>query len=176
MKRSLIQIVSVVLIVALMATMVGCYGSFSLVNKVHKFNGTLGNKFVNELGFLVMMIVPVYSVAGFIDAVVLNTIEFWTGRNPMMTENGTQRVILPEGELVFRNSEGTYELKQVINGVESVVRIESRDGVVVAKDGNGTVLAKTVRNADGGVTILDASGIVLSTLSKAQVESMIATR
>ena len=57
----------------------GCYGSFSLVTKAYKWNGTLGDKWVNEAAFLALNIIPVYSVASFIDIIFLNSGEFWTG-------------------------------------------------------------------------------------------------
>ena len=61
-----------------------CFGSFNLTRKVWSFNKKVSDeKFVQELLFLGMNIVPVYSVAGFIDAVVANTVEFWTGKNPI---------------------------------------------------------------------------------------------
>ncbi|HEY2849436.1 MAG TPA: DUF3332 family protein [Gemmatimonadaceae bacterium] len=61
-----------------------CFGSFNLTRKVYGFNKTASNdKFVRELLFLGMNIVPVYGVASFIDAVFVNTIEFWSGTNPV---------------------------------------------------------------------------------------------
>ena len=61
-----------------------CIGSFRLTNKVKAWNEKVGDKWVNELLFLAMNIVPVYSCAMFVDAVVLNAIEFWTGKNPSL--------------------------------------------------------------------------------------------
>ena len=170
----MVQIVSSVLIVALLLTTAGCFGSFQLVNKVYKFNGTLGGKFVNELGFLVMVIVPVYGVATFIDAIVLNTIEFWTGKNPVTAVNGVQTIDLPEGKLVLNSGQKSYELKQIVNGVEQVVRVEYTGNGTIVKDADGIVLARSIRTQDGGVTVYDANGTIVSSLSKAQVESMVA--
>jgi hypothetical protein len=176
MKRSFVKFVSSLLIAVLLTTAVGCYGSFQLVNKVYKFNGGLGTKFVNELGFLVMVIVPVYGVATFIDVVVLNTIEFWTGKNPMTQNDGTRTIALPEGNLTMKTTNGTYEFSQMVNGKLECVRVETNNGVTIAKDQSGNVLAKSVRIADGGVMVYDASGAVVSSLSKTQVESMVAAK
>ncbi len=69
--------------VALLGTS-GCFGSFNLTRKLWGWNkGVSDEKFVRELVFLGLNIVPVYSVAGFIDAVITNSIEFWTGKNPI---------------------------------------------------------------------------------------------
>ena len=55
-----------------------CVGSFSLFNKVAAWNKTATkNKFLNEIIFLVIS--PVYGICSFADALVLNSIEFWTG-------------------------------------------------------------------------------------------------
>jgi hypothetical protein len=62
----------------------GCFGSFNLTRKVYGFNKTVSkDKFVQELVFLGLNVVPIYGIAGFIDVVVANTVEFWTGTNPI---------------------------------------------------------------------------------------------
>lgn len=66
----------------------GCYGPFRLTKNLHEWNGTVGDKFINALVFFAFIVIPVYQVSVFIDGVVLNTIEFWTGENPIaMGEN-----------------------------------------------------------------------------------------
>ncbi len=60
-----------------------CMGSFSLWNKLLAWNDTLGDKYVNELVFLALWIVPVYELAMLADVLVLNSIEFWSGENPV---------------------------------------------------------------------------------------------
>ena len=59
-----------------------CIGSFTLSNKLLAWNKEVGDKWVNELVFVALCIAPAYEIALFIDAVVLNSIEFWTGENP----------------------------------------------------------------------------------------------
>ncbi|WP_372754947.1 DUF3332 domain-containing protein [Labilibaculum sp.] len=61
----------------------GCYGPFRLTKNLHEWNSTVGDKFINALVFFAFIVIPVYQVAIFIDGVVLNTIEFWTGDNPV---------------------------------------------------------------------------------------------
>ena len=60
-----------------------CIGSFQLTNKLLSWNKTIGNKFVNELVFVAFWILPVYEVSGLADILVLNSIEFWSGNNPV---------------------------------------------------------------------------------------------
>ena len=75
--------VAVVLTLASSLTMTSCIGSFSLFNSVLKWNQHVDNKFVNELVFIAFWILPVYEVAALADLVVINSIEFWSGSNPV---------------------------------------------------------------------------------------------
>lgn len=60
-----------------------CIGSFRLTNSVLKWNNQVGSKFVNEIVFFAFWILPVYEVTSVADLLVLNSIEFWSGRNPL---------------------------------------------------------------------------------------------
>jgi hypothetical protein len=67
-----------------LATSSACFGSFNVTRKVWMFNRDLSkNKFVQEIAFIGMNIIPVYGVAGFIDVIGANLVEFWTGKNPV---------------------------------------------------------------------------------------------
>ncbi len=68
---------------ALAVSTSSCIGSFSLTNKILAWNNHIGNKFVNELVFITFCIVPVYEVTALADILVINSIEFWSGSNPM---------------------------------------------------------------------------------------------
>ena len=81
-----------IIVIALIGT--GCLGRFATFNKLSDWNQTVtDNKFVNEIVFLAMNIIPVYGVALFADAVIFNSIEFWTGENPMMTEGEYKKTV-----------------------------------------------------------------------------------
>lgn len=60
-----------------------CIGSFALTNKVLSWNQQVGNKFVNELVFFAFWILPVYEVTSLADLLIINSIEFWSGNNPV---------------------------------------------------------------------------------------------
>lgn len=60
-----------------------CIGSFSLTKSVMDWNSNVGKKFVNELVFVAFWILPVYEVTALADLLVLNSIEFWSGNNPV---------------------------------------------------------------------------------------------
>lgn len=75
-----------------------CYGKFALTRKIYTWNGSVSeNKFVQTIVMWGLMIIPVYSIGGLVDVVLLNTIEFWTGNNPMAMKEGvkdTKRVTI----------------------------------------------------------------------------------
>lgn len=60
-----------------------CIGSFRLTNSVLKWNKQVGSKFLNEVVFFAFWVLPVYEVTSLADILVLNSIEFWSGRNPL---------------------------------------------------------------------------------------------
>lgn len=76
---------SVALVMALAGSMLctSCIGSFALTNKLLGWNKQIGNKFVNELVFFAFWIIPVYEVSALADILVINSIEFWSGNNPV---------------------------------------------------------------------------------------------
>ena len=75
-------------VVALSASMMmqSCIGSFALYNKVKDWNEHVGTKFVNEIVFVAMWILPVYELSFAADLFILNSIEFWSGENPALAQ------------------------------------------------------------------------------------------
>jgi hypothetical protein len=116
--------------VLLSATLVfsSCIGSFRLTNNIKDWNESIGNKWVNELVFIAMHIVPVYEIAMMVDGVVLNSIEFWTGNNVVMEEGDTKVVTNSEGEEIkvtalengYNLSDGETSMNLVFDQEEKV--------------------------------------------------------
>lgn len=75
--------VAALLIAGTSLVFTSCIGSFGLTNKVMSWNRNIGSKFVNELVFLCFWILPVYEITGLADILVINSIEFWSGNNPL---------------------------------------------------------------------------------------------
>jgi len=86
-----------------------CIGSFKLWNGLKEWNQGIGNKFVNELVFIALNIVPVYGVAYFADVVVLNTIEFWSGSGSYAS-NETKEVKGEHGDYLVASNENGYTI------------------------------------------------------------------
>lgn len=86
MKSTMIRAITVLLVVAATTS---CYGPFRLTNKLHSWNGQVSQKkFVNELVFLGMCIIPAYEICILGDGLIFNSIEFFGGRNPIAMKDG----------------------------------------------------------------------------------------
>lgn len=95
------KLLSITLAAAVMWTSTSCLGEFALTKGLLNFNRNItDSKFVNNLLFYGLALVQAYSVAVFIDVVILNLIEFWTGSNPAaMNEGEFERQVIPfQGE------------------------------------------------------------------------------
>ena len=76
--------VCIAVVVASTIAVSGCIGSFSLTQKVYSWNEkATDSKYVNSAILWVLGILPVYDVTLFVDFVVFNTIEFYSGKNPL---------------------------------------------------------------------------------------------
>ena len=70
-----------------------CFGKFSLTRKIYTWNGSVHeNKFVKTLVMWGLWLIPVYEVGGAVDILILNTIEFWSGNNPMAIKEGVKDI------------------------------------------------------------------------------------
>jgi Domain of unknown function (DUF3332) len=77
MKKSLIAAALV-----LSLTSSSCLGPDNLYRSVHNWNAGLSEQdWVNEVVFLGMIIIPVYQFAWLGDVLILNTIDYWTGKD-----------------------------------------------------------------------------------------------
>ena len=140
-----------------------CMGSFALTKMLYNFNNTItGNKIVNNLIFWVLIWVPVYGGAMFIDGAILNLIEFWTGDNPLavqLPESDTRLAAVEarqaaDGTVIVRRGDQTFTVEPLSG---NRLRIASPDGI----------LGYAELNADGSSTVYDAAGRPLRTISAA---------
>ena len=76
-------ILTAALAALLCSSLTSCMGKFALTRNLYAWNEQVSNKFVNEILFVAFWILPVYEVCGVADLLVLNSIEFWSGDNPL---------------------------------------------------------------------------------------------
>ncbi len=61
-----------------------CLGPNHAFNKLNNWNSTATNhEWMNEVIFLALNVVPVYSLAYIGDVLIFNTIDYWGGDNPV---------------------------------------------------------------------------------------------
>ena len=150
MKRRLSILVVSLLLVLSMGT--GCIGNFGLTGKVRAFNLDVSkDRWGREIVFVVLYVIPVYPFSGLLDILVFNSIEFWTGKNPIngsasvtpiamdewTTEDGTKVTMkgLPD------NSIDVNVVKP--DGEKSFFNLTRTDEGVIARDKEGNVIVSS---------------------------------
>ena len=90
MKKFKTTVLLLVLAAFLSVSLFSCYGNFTLTRKLYEWNGSLGDKYINNIVFWILFFIPAYEFTVIADFFVLNTIEFWTGTNPMSMNEGQE--------------------------------------------------------------------------------------
>lgn len=100
----------VILSIALASTLLlsSCLGSFRLTNKCYTWNKSIGDKWINELVFIGLNIIPVYDICVLADAIVFNSIEFWTGNNPIA--KNAEIIDTDNGQYLVETNENGYTI------------------------------------------------------------------
>ena len=147
MKKISLSAVVVLLAGSLVCS--SCIGSYRLFNKYEKWQCHMtSNKYVNGIvGLLIEWIVA--PVCLLVDTVVLNTIEFWSGNNPMQA--GTKTTVKGQdgryyAVTVLKNG---YEVKAPTGEVTLFIHNDSDDSWSMQQ--NGKVVDLFRFNADGTI-------------------------
>ena len=139
----------------------GCTGSFNLTRKVYNMHRSQSDKWADELTFLVVVLIPVYSFATFVDAIVFNSIEFWTGENPVVyAPTDKAKTVKRDGveATISKISENEIKIEsKVSDRMNEPIILERTDSGVIAKDMNGGVIFTSVKNDSGEVAVYDAN-------------------
>ncbi len=134
-RRPIIRWVAVAVLVALLPLATACYGRFQLVRNVYEANSSVKDKYIRSAVTWLFVIIPVYGLAGLVDFLVLNVIEFWQGKNPAMGE----------GDPVIKTAQvGADHFVQTLrhrDGATEVTVERFRDGALVDR--------LTLRQPDG---------------------------
>lgn len=114
-------------VVALSASMMmqSCIGSFALYNKVKDWNEQVGNKFVNEIVFVAMWILPVYELSFAADLLILNSIEFWSGTNPALAQ--TKVIDGKDAQYLVASNEAGYTITNLKTKKETRFNFNAQD-------------------------------------------------
>ncbi|MCI0370252.1 MAG: DUF3332 domain-containing protein [candidate division NC10 bacterium] len=113
-RRSMTRWLAVALLVAFLPLAASCYGRFQLVRTVYEANSRVEDKFIRSAVTWLLVILPVYGLAGLADFLILNVIEFWQGKNPMLAEDDpvirTARVGADRIVQTLRHRDGATEM------------------------------------------------------------------
>ena len=126
----------------------GCLGQNALFNRVQDWNATATEeKFVNQGISFVFWWLPVYSLTMLGDIVIFNSVEFWTGENPITgapakVTQGSR--VIEDGlgnraELAFQE-DGSVKVTEYRDGKVHQYRLV-RDQGVVTMEGESPSLA-----------------------------------
>ena len=166
MKSWRLRTLGGVLALALMSS--ACFGPFNATRQVYDWNKDVGGKWAQEGVFLVFAILPVYGLAMLGDAVIFNSIEFWTGDNPIDAPGMARADVKSfeqDGRTVTLERVASAEGKSMKVTVEQDGCIAQQLTLVAAEgeptrleDADGKLIALAQTLPDGRVRVLGAQG------------------
>ncbi|MBP2673274.1 MAG: hypothetical protein H6Q84_114 [Deltaproteobacteria bacterium] len=129
--------VAVLLAAILCAFSAGCFGKFQMTRTMYDVNRSVEQPYLRSAVTWVFLL-PVYGLTGLLDFLVFNTIEFWTGENPISQDNVTKVYERGDGKTVLALS------REGAATTATILRYEAGSLVStlrVRDDGKGTVTA-----------------------------------
>ncbi len=166
-SRIVQKAIAIAVMVSLMSVTSACFGPFNLTRNVYHWNsgikgsGEVNEKWMKEIVFFGMIIIPVYMFSALLDAFIFNSIQFWTGDNPVKAtdagSDGATRVVRLGGIIMMmaesdRGTRVTYERNGI---VERRAVIEASATGYRLIDETGALLAEAEKSQDRSVTFLD---------------------
>lgn len=153
MKKFTKSVALVVLTLFSLQFFAGCFGKFALINKVYDFNAGIGGKdlggrFVRTVIFWAMLIIPVYEIAGLVDSIILNLVEFWTGSNPIAMKAGeseTQYATIKGREFQMTATKGKLSIVELTGknkGKETVLNFNADNSIMTYNNGKMIKIAE----------------------------------
>ncbi len=140
-----------------------CIGSFGLHSRIRSWNEGIGTKYANELVFLAFNIIPVYMVCYLADILVINSIEFWSGSNPMASVGDVKKVKGENGNYLVETLENGYSITKEGEDVsmELIYNEELNTWNVVA-EGVSTELLQMNNDGTAKMTLPDGEDLTVT--------------
>jgi hypothetical protein len=163
LRKLLRPLAAALCLASLAATSGGCFGKFAAFQKLRTWNEGLGNKWANWGVFLLLVIIPVYQLVWLGDVLIFNSVEFWTGSNPMAMKDGEvkEKLVLAEGRAIrMRIFERGARMTVEVDGELAFELRNSERGAVVV-DGKERELARLDEIAElqgGALRVTSAAG------------------
>lgn len=154
MKKSRITLVAAVLAGSMMFS--SCIGPFKVTKSMWSWNSGVGSKFVNELVFLALHIIPVYEVVYLADVLIFNTIDFWSAGGGRVAS--TQTVKGENGNYLVESNENGYHITNLTdNGSVDLLFDEASKTWSVAANGESSKLMTLVNDEEVVMYLADGS-------------------
>lgn len=151
MRRLLRRGALATVVLLLCLSLSSCVGPFNLTSTVLWWNNSIQGDdnmpWVEELVFLVFIILPVYDICEIGDALIFNTIEFWGGTNPIPS---------PDWKAANERGAGRFRLAR-----------HEKGGVEVLNAAGELLLTSEV-TPGGGLVIRDGRGAEVRRFSAAE--------
>jgi hypothetical protein len=153
------RIIAAVGLAVFALTSTGCIGSMAVSGKVREFNLNVSPEpWPREAVFFLLYMFPVYPFAGTADLLVVNSIEFWTGTNPVSGKaaqitvaqvSDTHREVAPDGTVALSTlrEDGSIGLEVTApDGSTTFMSVENTGDTLVARDAMGNEYARVSRD------------------------------
>lgn len=89
MSKSMRRLIAATALLSVMTMSTACYGPFNLTKNVYHWNsnikgsGQINDKWMKEIVFFGMLIIPAYMFSALLDTFIFNSMHFWTGESPI---------------------------------------------------------------------------------------------
>ncbi len=177
------RIVAVTVLLGFMTMSTACYGPFNLTKNVYHWNsnvkgsGQVNDKWMKEIVFFGMLIIPAYMFSALLDTFIFNSMHFWTGESPIKASN-----ISSDGTKVTTLGNTTIRWISLEDGATVIYEragvVERRATIVASSTGyrlvdeHGNLLSEAEYSADGGVRLLNRDHQVLQQWSEEQLHTI----
>lgn len=144
-----------------------CYGPFNLTQRYHHWNGTVDGKWGNEAVYFFTG--PIYGFCAFADSLIFNSIEFWTGNNPIAPPGADAKMKgaldaphtfemakLPDGRIELTVLENGQKLGSCFLSTENLPGDGNNGRSASLVDAQGNVLGVAERQEDGSIILVAA--------------------
>ena len=175
------RIVASAVLAGFMTVSTACYGPFNLTRNVYHWNsgvngsGEVSDKWMKELVFFGMIVVPVYMFSALLDAFIFNSIQFWSGENPVKVtqdEEGRIREVQlgkVTASVTWAEDGKSAQVTYVRQGrVVKQVTIEHDGDQLRLREQGGQVLVRAETPGDGSLRFIGRDGRVADVVGSEQ--------
>jgi len=177
------RFVAAVALLISMTMSTACYGPFNLTRNVYHWNsnvkgsGQINDKWMKEIVFFGMIIIPAYQFSALLDMFIFNSMHFWTGESPIKASNigGDGTKVTTLGETTIRwtpSNDGARVVYERWGVVQRHATVVADAGGYRLMDENGRILSQAEYSTDGSVQLRDGNGRPVTSWTEKQLQSM----